>query len=289
MSEFVVVSNTFRRPLNLVEKALRSFLNQKVLPQKIILIDQNQPPLNLSSDLKTHPLIEIQQSQACSVSGARNGVVLPENCKWVCFCDDDGYWAEDFSENLTTILQSGQWDVIAGSVLREDTMEFYSLRHKFGGNMQAFRNLKLLMGSNFCVNRKVFEGVGRFDTRFGAGAYWGSSEETDFAWKCYFYKARISYKPELKVIHVPPFNESLKIGFQKSYKYAVGKGALVGKWLWEEKRALALMELTEMLLIPLIQIVRALLTLKLSLAINNLGVLAGRIFGFLRYLCKVKK
>ena len=281
--KLVVVINSFRRPLTLAERSLRSVLQQKIPPQKLIFIDQNPSPLELPEDLRKHPLLEIQKSSATSVSSARNGVVLPENCEWVCFCDDDGYWETEFSERLQALLQENNFDVIAGSVIREDTLDFYSLRHKLGGNLQEFRNQKLLMGSNFCVRREIFENVNRFDPRFGAGSRWGSSEETDFAWKCFFAGARMTFQPELKVIHVAPFNESLKQGFKKSYRYAVGKGALVGKWLLEEKKGQAFHELAEMVTVPLIQILRGILTFRWSLAINNCGVLWGRIRGLVKF------
>jgi GT2 family glycosyltransferase len=284
MISYCIVINTFKRSVTLVEKSLRSALNQKYLPQKLILIDQNNTALELASDLKAHPLLMIQKSLSSSVSGARNEVILPENCEWICFCDDDGYWDSDYSENLQSLLTDNKFDVIAGSVIRSDTRGFYSLRHRFGGDMAQFRNLKLLMGSNFCVRRRLFEQVNRFDDRFGAGAYWGSSEETDFAWKCFFAGAKMTYQPQLRVIHVPPFNESVRKGFGKSYRYAVGKGALVGKWLWEEKKITATHELLEMMLVPFLQIIRSILILNGSLLANSFAVWSGRLIGFLWFL-----
>ncbi len=284
-----MVVNSYRRPLKLVIRCLEAILNQPKLPKKIILIDQNIAPIALPIDVASHPKIEIQKTKEQSVSGARNSVQLPHDTEWVCFCDDDGYWAKDFSEILQR-LEHSNLDVIAGAVMREDTMDYYSLRHKFGGDLSKFTHQKLLMGSNFVVRKELFEKVGRFDSRFGVGALWGSSEETDFAWKCFFAGAKMSFQPSLRIIHVPPFNESFRLGMRKSLRYAVGKGALVAKWLIEEKKPTVLAELFEMLVIPPIQVLRGLLTLKFSLALNNFGVWSGRVVGLCMFpLSKIFK
>lgn len=286
MISYVVVVNTYKRPRELVEKSLRSVLGQKWLPQKLILIDQNSPQLELSSEITQHSLFERQITTENAVSGARNSVKLPKGIEWVCFCDDDGRMAENYSEVLKVSLESNQWDVIAGSVLREDNMDYYSIRHKIGGDLAKFSNLKLLMGSNFVVRAKLFDQLARFDERFGAGTFWGSSEETDFAWKCFFAGARMTFDRELKIIHAPPFNESFKKGFGKSFRYARGKGAMVSKWLFIEHRPAALHELLEMSVVPFIQMIRAVVKLTPSLAINNLGVFVGRWLGMAMFLVK---
>ncbi|SVC18634.1 uncharacterized protein METZ01_LOCUS271488, partial [marine metagenome] len=46
--DYIILTNSFRRPIDLVERSLKSSLNQKIEPQKVILIDQNDPPLDLS-------------------------------------------------------------------------------------------------------------------------------------------------------------------------------------------------------------------------------------------------
>ena len=50
--EYIILTNTFRRSIDLVERSLKSSLNQKIEPRKVILIDQNDPPLKLSKELK---------------------------------------------------------------------------------------------------------------------------------------------------------------------------------------------------------------------------------------------
>jgi GT2 family glycosyltransferase len=287
--QYIIVINTYNRPIELVERCLRASLKQKISPQKIILIDQNSEELNLPTDILTNPLFLISKTDKKSVSAARNTLVVPENVNWIFFCDDDGFPCENYSEILIKIISANpELDILAGSIVREDNNEFYSLRHK-SGSLKKFKNTKNLMGSNFVVRASVFDELDRFDENFGAGSEWGSSEETDFCWKAFFGGKNMEYFPELIVYHVPPFNESIKDGFKKSFKYGVGKGALVSKWLFKKKKIKVVYELVEMTTLPFVQSVRGLLTFKIGLITSNFAALTGRIYGMIKFLFTTNK
>jgi GT2 family glycosyltransferase len=265
-----------------VERSLRASLNQKIPPIKVILIDQREISLNLSEDICGNPLFERQKVNKKSVSAARNSLIVPE-AEWIFFCDDDGFPCSDYSEKLYKIIQENpQLEIIAGSIVREDNNEFYSLRHRKGGRLKHFRNTKNLMGSNFVVKAETFDELGRFDENFGAGSYWGSSEETDFCWKAYFAGKQMEFFKELIVYHIPPFNESMQSGFKKAFFYGVGKGALVWKWLVKKKKLKVVYELLEMFTVPFIQMVRGIFILRFQLIPNNFAIIAGRMFGLVK-------
>lgn len=286
---YIIVVNTYKRLLELVLRNLRASLNQKIPPQKIIYIDQNNEELNLPEEILTNHLIVRTKTNKKSVSAARNTLVVPENTEWIFFCDDDGYPCEDYSEKLEKIIsENPTLDILAGSIVREDNKGFYTLRHKKGGSLKSFRNTKNLMGSNFVVKVKVFDELGRFDENFGAGSLWGSSEETDFCWKAYFAGKNMEFFPELIVYHVPPFNESFKDGFHKSFKYGIGKGALVSKWLFKNRKFKVIYELLEMITVPFIQSIRGLFTFKFGLIAANFAALTGRLYGMFKYLFTAK-
>jgi len=283
--QYIIVVNTFNRAIELVQRCLRASLNQKIPPQKIILIDQNVESLNLPEDLSTNPLIVRTRTNKKSVSAARNTLVIPAGTEWIFFCDDDGFPCDDYSEKLENIIsENPTLDIIAGSIVREDNNEFYNPRHKKRGSMKSFRNTKKLMGSNLLVKANVFNELGRFNENFGVGSYWGSSVETDFCWEAYFAGKNMEFFPELIVYHVPPFTESLRHGFKKTFKYGVGKGALVSKWLFKKRKVKVIYELLEMFAVPFIQIARGLVTLKLGLVTSNFAALFGRVYGMLKCL-----
>lgn len=286
---YSIAINTYSRPPYLVERCLRASLNQKIPPEKIILIDQNVEALNLPEDLSANSSIIRTRTTKKAVSAARNTLVIPEGTEWIFFCDDDGFPCDDYSEKLKKIiLENPTLEILAGSIVREDNKEYYSLRHKKGGSLKSFRNTKNLMGSNFVIKAKVFDELGRFDENFGAGSHWGSSEETDFCWKAYFSGKNMEFFQELIVYHVPPFNESAENGFNKSFKYGVGKGALVSKWLFKKKKIKVLYELIEMITVPFIQSFRGLVTLKFGLIATNFAALIGRIYGMFKYIFTTK-
>ena len=281
--DYIILTNTFQRSPELVERSLKSSLNQKIKPQKVILIDQNNPLLKLSKELKGNPLLEVQHVNTESVSIARNLAKKPA-CEWYVFCDDDGYMKEDYSEILDKIISTNNhFDIIAGSIIRDDNFEFYSPRHAIGGNINKFRFTKLLMGSNLVVKKKLFHQLGGFDETFGAGSKWGSGEETDFAWKAYFNKIPMLYKKDLIVYHIKPYAGGLKHSVNKAFKYGVGKGALICKWLRKGK-LIILYELLEMEIIPLWLILKAIFTIKFREVLISLASLAGRNLGILKFL-----
>ena len=277
-----VITNSIRRSLELVEKGLRASVAQAGI-EAVIFVDQNETPLDLPEDLRRSTKLKIIHAVVPGVSQARNLAVYP-NVDWLVFCDDDGYMAPDYAMNLEKlILAHPEVDIFCGSIKRIDTGDFYSKRHAIGGDMSHFWNSKLLMGSNFCVKRTTFEALGKFDESFGAGAKYGSSEETDFAWNAFFNNRKMFYAQELVVYHVPPFAGQLKNEEIKAFAYGIGKGALVSKWLIKKSKAIVLFELLEMLTYPVVRSFYDLIKMDLSRIKINIFTFRGRIVGIFRY------
>jgi GT2 family glycosyltransferase len=282
---YITIVNTINRPQHLVERCLNALLEQKIKPNKVILVDQNENEINLSNQIIESPIFQINKVNYKSVSSARNSIQIPKGVEWIFFCDDDGYACENYSEILNKlIIKNPKIEIFAGSIIRDDTNDFYSLRHKKGGSLTKFRNTKNLMGSNFVVKVTTFDKLRRFDENFGVGSYWGSSEETDFCWKAFFNKIPMEFYPELKVYHIPPFNESIKIGFKKSFNYGIGKGALVYKWLIKKHKFLVVYELGEMFILPFLLSILGILKLKPQLIATNFAAFTGRFYGFVKAL-----
>ena len=280
---YIAVVNTINRPQHLVERCLNALLIQKISPIKVVLIDQNENELELSKRITDNPLFTRSKVNYKSVSAARNSVVIPEGVDWIFFCDDDGYACDNYSETLQNLIDKfPDFEIFAGSIIREDTNEYYSLRHKKGGSLNKFRNTKNLMGSNFVIKVFTFNELERFDENFGVGSYWGSSEETFFCWKAFFNNIPMEFFPQLKVYHIPPFNESINKGFIKAFKYGVGRGAMVYKWLIEKRKIIVLYEFGEMLVMPFFLSLLSIVKLKPQLIATNFAALAGRLTGFIK-------
>ena len=277
---FTIITNTIRRPLDLVMKSVSASLAQDAgVP--LVLIDQNKDQLIFSKEIESNSKLKHMHVVVPAVSMARNRAEYTADVDWLIFCDDDGYLETGyFQKLLTTIKENPEIDIFAGSIKRIDNSDFYSKRHAIGGNMKWFWNTKLLMGSNFVIKRSVFEELGKFDEKFGAGAVYGSSEETDLAWNAFFHHKRMRYTPELVVFHVPPFAGDVANEVQKAYRYGVGKGQLVKKWLGKGK-FWVLLELVEMYILPLLRAPVFLILLRGKEARIQMASFRGRLSGLI--------
>ena len=281
MAKVTIITNTIRRSLELVEKSVRASLTQDSSVD-VVLVDQNEVPLKFSSEVETNSRFKHQHEIVPSVSMARNRAIYEADCEWLIFCDDDGYLEQGYVQKLKTLInQNSMTDVFAGSIKRIDNGEFYSKRHALGGNMKWFWNLKLLMGSNFAIKREVFEKLGKFDEQFGAGAPYGSSEETDLAWNAYFNGYQLKYVPELVVFHVPPFSGNPEEEIKKAYRYGYGKGRMVRKWLQKHKTS-PMLEMMEMLTLPFLKGVLFLLFFSRTQILIQSSTVKGRLMGLMK-------
>lgn len=247
----------------------------------MILMDQNTTPLIFPDEVANNSRFKHIHCQVPAVSMARNRAEYAVDTDWLIFCDDDGYLESGYTQKLLKLIQDfPDTDIFAGSIKRIDNRDYYSKRHAVGGNMEKFWNAKLLMGSNFVIKRSVFEQLGKFDERFGAGAAYGSSEETDLAWNAFFHQKKMRYSPELVVFHIPPFSGVLKVEVEKAFRYGYGKGKLVRKWLalghW-----IVIFELVEMSAVPILKSILFLLAFRWKEFRIQSASLAGRWAGFL--------
>lgn len=280
-----IITNTYKRPLELVTRSVRASLAQEPAADRVILIDQNPEPLLFDETITQHPRFEHWKSTSTCVSEARNALLEHDFTGWLIFCDDDGYLDEGYLKKWRYQRQlHPDKKIFAGAIIRDDNGEFYTPRHRLGGNLERFFSTKLLMGSNFSVEAQTFRALRGFDSRFGAGSYWGSGEETDFAWKAYFKKIPMFYTPELRVLHVRPYATDFQEGVHKAFRYGRGKGALVAKWLMEERRLTVLGELGEMFLLPFYQSLKALLQGSMREVVYPLSALVGRAYGLIAFL-----
>lgn len=284
--EYIVITNTYGRSKDLVERSLNASLSQRIPPIKVILVDQNKEPIKLSKNIIENDMLEVQNILTTSVSVARNRAKKPTS-EWIVFCDDDGYMKDDYSETLKQLLTNHPMvKIFAGSIVRDDNYEFYSPRHAIGGDLNNFKFSKLLMGSNFAVKSKTFSELSGFDESFGTGSKWGSGEESDFAWKAHFNKVPMYYAKDLVVYHVKPYAGTIKESIEKAFKYGVGKGALAYKWLIKNKKPIVLLEIAEMTLIPIVKSAIDLIRLQPRNIAPHIASLIGRAYGFLKYLIK---
>ena len=282
-----VVVNSYGREPRFVERAVASFLRQRHLPEHIHFIDQNDVPLPLDPRLAAEARFTHHHRPGKVGARARNAARELVPAGWIVFCDDDGYWTEDFSERLKELLESDRpWELIAGAVIDETTGGPYSLRHRIGGKLDTFLGSKLFPGANFAIRAETFARVGGYDVRFGPGAFWPSSEEADLCWRVITSGAPAVYAPQLRLLHPPLHEDNSHKAAQKAHAYGRGKGALAAKWIFERHHAFGFLEFAEMSVVPFVNMLRGVLRGDFGQLRIQAAVLRGRYRGFWEFLAR---
>lgn len=285
--DYIVVVNTIYRPAEMLQTCLTQISKQTFKPKKVFIYDQNNQSLNLDFSILDAQNIEHAHLNVSTKSPSSTRNLLPANlnAEWILFCDDDGYLCDDYSEVWSKLLlKNCKLELVAGPYLVINTSNYYSPRFKIGGKLDSFLGSKLLIGGNFTIKTTTFNRIGRYDERFGPGAYWAANEETDLAWKAIAAKVNMIYEPKMIVYHPAPHDPDLNSSVKKANRYAIGRGALVGKWLIEKKSYFGFLEFFEMLFIPLVNLFRGIFCFDFNQIIIQPVVMFGRIYGLIEYI-----
>lgn len=88
-----------------------------------------------------------------------------------------------------------------------------------------------LMGCSFMMKRAVFETIGLFDTKLGAGSKIPGAEDTDYIYRCYLAGITIEYVPDMAISHFHG-RRGAEEGRKLFRNYALGWGALYTKYMF---------------------------------------------------------
>lgn len=88
-----------------------------------------------------------------------------------------------------------------------------------------------ILGCNMAMRRSVFDKIGPFDERFGAGAIYKSGEDTDYVLRAYFGGVPVEYVPDMVVYHFHGRRKRDQLAALLA-GYAEGNGALYAKFMW---------------------------------------------------------
>ena len=174
------IITTYKRPINIVRRAVESVVSQSYYPLELIVVNDNPEDMLLSDaisamlenykdkiDIK-YVIMEIS-SGACA---ARNEGAKHSHGEYLAFLDDDDVWVKDkllwqmekFSSEKT-VLVTGLAEVIS-----EGRHWIYNDKERYSGEV-----LDKLLASNFVrgcsvplIKRDAFFSVGGFDIRYRA-------------------------------------------------------------------------------------------------------------------------
>lgn len=181
------------------------------------------------------PLFEPRKGLSC----ARNAALRHVRGDLVVFTDDDCLLAENYFEDALRHHAGDAEPVIRGGRVELADPTDVPLTIKTHPKVQRWRHHPIsddgvhivdsIMGCNMTAPRSLFSRVGLFDERFGAGAVFPGSEESDFLCRALMLGFTIEYVPDMCVNHA--HGRKVADARDLMWKYAVSNGALYAKFL----------------------------------------------------------
>jgi glycosyltransferase involved in cell wall biosynthesis len=177
------------------------------------------------------PVEMIYQSRR-GLSAARNAGIAAAKGRLLAFIDDDCVLGPAYVDDLLRHYRSDTVPVIRGGRVElgnpDDlpyTIKVSNVRECMSANTHPGL---LILGCNMVIPRAVAESIGWFDERFGTGAPFRASEESDYIYRAHCAGIEVEYVPDMVVRHFHgrrTFDDIAKL----SAAYFVGNGALYAK------------------------------------------------------------
>lgn len=202
-----LIISTRNRPA-LVWDAVRSVLDGAVLPTELIVVDQSDAP---NESLLEHPesAVELRYlwGPARGLSRGRNTGIAAATGDVLAFLDDDVLVPASWFERIVTALvRAGDRAVVTGRVLpgEPEVPGGFAPSLDLADEPQVFQGRPgrdVLSPLTMAMHRSVFDEVGGFDVRLGAGSRFPSSEDNDFGYRLLEAGYRIVFDPSVEVRH----------------------------------------------------------------------------------------
>lgn len=190
----------------------------------------NNPDIDCKILLETKP----------GLSHARNTGLSQSTGNVLIFTDDDCEMAEDYVATVIKCHKEAKEPAFIGGRVILGDPDDYPTGIRPGTTFREFSRAQndarhdslniFLMGANMTFPRTIFETLGLFDTRLGAGTKLHGGEDLDYIIRAYIHGFPILFVPELLIRHYHGRKESDALDLKK--KYAIGTGALYTKYIF---------------------------------------------------------
>lgn len=155
------------------------------------------------------------------LSAARNFGIEKSTGDYFVFLDDDASVNEDFIDVLSRrVIAHRRVNAFCGRLI-DPIRQVPFLRLFCNNNVKNLRRLdyNYFMGSAHVLSIKVIKRIGNYDERFGVGAKYFGSEETDIFFRLKAAGEPVLYLPDLVFFHYLP---SVPASYVFNYAYAMG-------------------------------------------------------------------
>ena len=279
-----IIIPTIENPIKL-KKLLELIDNQNYLLKKkieLIIVHQCKSRKKLKLKFKNITNIHVINEKKKSLSRAKNLGIKYSKGFLISILDDDVLVNKDYLKQIFNFFKKNKnIDILFGAIKIINSQQFYSRYMSQNKTKVNFINLKKCLASAMIFkNKKKL----RFDERFGLGAKYPSSEETDFIFNSLInQKSKIIYNPKICLYH--PNDELLNkdtVSIKKKFfSYGIGAGAVYAKYL-KNNYFFFILYLFE-LFKSLVGLSIGILKFNKFLVLKHLSLLNGKFFGFIRF------
>lgn len=284
--KFSLILTTLNRP-DFLSECLKSLSKQIYKEFEVIIIDQ-------SDDNKTQELIKecnykfdiiYKKVKFKALSKARNLGIDISNGEYIALLDDDARYSENYLNEANNILSkySGKTLILSGRIIDDKVNEEF-VSYSCINDQEIFNDTKIFkvcLSAALILKKYDILKVKKFDENFGIGAYFGAAEETDLILRLIDEGSSIIHCSNMIVYHLKPKN-NLDINLiEKTYKYALGGGALFKKHIIYRKKIKLIFRYVRSLIVPSVKMLTSFLNFYERKRYKT--ILIGHINGFLQY------
>lgn len=239
---------TYKRARD-VELCLKSILNQKKLPNEIIICDDSEDDEteNIVSSLiknfkeKSIEIIYIHKKGKSGQPKARNEIISKSNGDIIAFLDDDTECTEEWLSSIVQCYEDEKVGCVGGpSLLVNKNLDCIAPILRISNNMNKISEFgvvrdwswrwvppmrletDLFRGANMSFRKNVLVEVGGFDTNYKGNAF---REETDIMVRVKKLGYKLLYEPNAIVYHKAEDFGGCRIGNKNNW-YWTGKNTI---------------------------------------------------------------
>jgi glycosyltransferase involved in cell wall biosynthesis len=221
--------------------AAMSSLGRDGHPFELIVVDngskdETKTTVSLYQETAPFPVIYKFEPRV-GLSNARNCGLRHASGDVLAFTDDDCYVHQDWLTSLASVFSGGPPRLIGGRV------ELYNKNHlpitiKTDTKRQVLLDplfmFGFIHGANLAFSRAVYNEVGEFDPRLGAGTPLKAAEDTDYIYRAFHSQFPVSYEPSVAVDHDHGRSTAMEAD-ALARGYIKGIGAIAAKHLLNGK------------------------------------------------------
>lgn len=235
--KFSLIICTLNRT-NILKKCLHSISLSKYKNIEIIVVDQSQNSSTKELVLKQLKMnIKYIHIDKKGLSNARNIALKYSTGNYIALIDDDAYYDEYyFLEAYKAIKQDMNCKLIYSGFIFDNLKNQPFCKYKSIKNILKFNVIdvfKFAPSAGLIFPKTLFSECGYFDTMFGCGSYFGSSEETDLLLRALKSHYIVQYNENMKLNHpilqTSDYNSLCSVNYKKVASYAFGTGAVIRK------------------------------------------------------------